>query len=194
MMWIDDDRLTQREDIDTGIYPKKCPICGKDSTHLFMYRASVMSTRGGIWTWCSSCKRFSHTHGTIPKWWTNFDEIEAEQLFSSPEFNINDKRKSIDKWVNKLISEKKDTTEEEPKSINDDKNLYVIKIVPQKILTEKKAELAVQLCRCDKEQALEIIENNGFELYPMYAIDISIVKKELEKNDISFTISPEYRW
>ncbi len=168
-MWIDKDRLTQIEDFDTGIYPKKCPICGNNSIHLLMYRPNVMSTNGGRWTWCSSCKSYSHINATIPNWWINFDKIEPGQLFASPEYNIDDKREDIDKWVNKLISEKTNSLKEKPESINDDKTLYVIGIIPQKILTEEKAEFAAQLCRCDKGQALNLIENDGFELIPRIA-------------------------
>ncbi len=193
-MWIDEDRLTQIEEYDTGAYPKKCPICGKNSIHLLMYRPSVISTSGGRWTWCSSCKRYSHTNATIPKWWTNFDGIEEGQLFASPEYNIDEKRENIDKWINKLISEKDDVPKEEPLSINDDKTLYVIRIIPQKILTDEKVEFVSQLCRCDKGQALQLVENDGFDLYPMPATDIHIVKKELDVKDINYVVSPEYKW
>ena len=192
-MWIDDDRLTQ-EDFGIGTYPKKFPICGKDSIHLLMYRHSEMSTNGACWIWCSSCEKYSHINVTIPDWWDNYDRLGSDKLFASPEHNIDDERENIDKWVNKLINEKVDTPKEEPKSINDDKTLYVIKINTQKILTEEKAELAAQLCRCDKEQAINMIENHGFELYPMPAADISLVKKELESKKFNFTVSPEYKW
>ena len=50
--------------------------------------------------------------------------IEEGQLFASPEYNIDEKRENIDKWINKLISEKDDVPKEEPLSINDDKPLY----------------------------------------------------------------------
>ena len=193
-MWKDDDSLSQIEGLETGTYPKKCPICGKNSVHLLMYRYSEMSTGGGSWTWCSSCRRYSHINVTIPKWWTNFDGLEVKQLFASPEYNIDDKREDIDRWVNKLISTKPDVSKEKPKSITDDKALYVIRIEPQKITTEEKAELAARLCRCDKNLALELIENEGFELYPMPATDIRIVKEALEANGILFGISPEYKW
>ena len=193
-MWIDDDRLTQIKDFDVGTYPKKCPICGKENIHLLMYKPSVMSTGGGRWTWCSSCKKYSHINAIIPKWWINYDEIEAGQLFASPEYNIDDKSESIDKWVNKLISEREDDLKEEPESINDDKTLYVIRITPQKILTEEKAEFVACLCRCDKVQAINLIEKDGFELYPMPANDIRIVKEELEAKEITFMVSPNYKW
>ena len=128
------------------------------------------------------------------KWWTNYEGIEARKLFASPEYNIDNERDNIDKWVNKLISEKEEVSKKEPESINDDKTLYVIRIIPQKIMTEERAELAAKLCRCDKEQAINLIENDGFELYPMPATDIYIVKKELEAKDINYIVSPEYKW
>ena len=193
-MWIDDDRLTKIEDLDTGAYPKKCPICGENSIHLLMYRYNVMSSGGGSWTWCSSCKRYSHINASIPEWWMNFDGLGAGQLFASPEHNIDDKREDIDSWVNKLISEKKDISLEQPKSVTEDRMLYVIRIDPQKIKSDEKADFAAQLCRCDKEKALELIEKDGFELFPMPATDIHIVKEELEARNISFVISPEYKW
>lgn len=193
-MWTDDDRLTQMEGLDTGTYPKKCPVCGNKSIHLLMYRYSVMSTNGGSWTWCSSCKKYSHINTVIPQWWKNYDGLEAGQLFASPEYNINDKRESIDNWVNSLISAKPDVSEENPTSLVADKTLYVIRIAPQKITTEETAELAAHLCRCEKEQAARLIENDGFELYPMPATDIRIVKDELEAKEIAFEISPEYKW
>ena len=61
-------------------------------------------------------------------------------------------------------------------------------------MTEERAELAAKLCRCDKEQAIYLIENDGYELYPMPAADIRIVKEELEAKDINFIVSPEYKW
>ena len=193
-MWIDDDRLTQIEDYDEGTYPKKCPICGGNSIHLLMYRPQVMSTVGGRWVWCSSCKKYSHMSSIIPKWWTNYDGLEEKQLFASPEYNIDVKSASIDKWVNKLISEKEMVSKKEPESINDDKTLYVIRIIPQKILTEERAEFVSKICRCDKGQALNLVENNGFDLYPMPATDILIVKKELDVKGINYVVSPEYKW
>ncbi len=193
-MWIDDDRLTQIENYDEGTYPKTCPICGGNSIHLLMYRPSVMSTGGGRWVWCSSCKKYSHMNSFIPKWWTNYDGIEERLLFASPEYNIDVKSASIDKWVNKLISEKEMVSKKEPESINDDKTLYVIRIIPQKILTEEKTEFVSKLCRCDKGQALNLVENDGFDLYPMPATDILIVKKELDVKDINYVVSPEYKW
>ena len=55
-------------------------------------------------------------------------------------------------------------------------------------------EFAARLCRCDKEEEINMIENHGYELYPMPATDICLVKKELESKEISFTVSPEYKW
>ncbi|HAZ91486.1 MAG TPA: hypothetical protein DCX21_05885 [Eubacterium sp.] len=193
-MWIDDDRLTEIEDCDTGIYPKKCPICGNNTIHKLMYRYSVMSSRGGSWIWCSSCKRYSHTNAIIPEWWSNYDGLEVGQLYASPEHNIDEKREAIDRWINKLISLKPNIPEKKPESITEDKTLYVIRIIPQKVTTEEKAEFVAYLCRCDKNQALELIKNEGYELFPMPAIDIRIVKKELEAKDLSYVISPEYKW
>ncbi len=53
----------------------------------------------------------------------------------------------------------------------------MVKIDTQKTRMEEKSYLAAHLCRCDKEQAIDIIENHGFELYPMPVNDISLVKK-----------------
>ena len=105
-MWSEDDRITRIKGLSIGKYPKKCPICEKNSIHLLMYKPKTKTASGGCWVWCSVCKKYSHTSLTIPEWWRNYNELKECQLFSSPEYNIDDKKEDIDKWVNKLISEK----------------------------------------------------------------------------------------
>ena len=193
-MWSDDDRIAKNANIEQGTYPKKCPVCGKDSLHVMMYQPEAKAFTGGCWIWCSSCKKYSHTSVVIPKWWRNYNGLEESQLFASPELNIDVRSEEIDKWVNKLISEKADDDERLPKTINDDNRFYVIKIKPQKILSEEKAELVEQICRCGRDEALKTIERNGFELHPMSATDTGIVIKELGNKGIEFSVVPDYKW
>ena len=178
------------ENLFTGIYPKKCPLCGKDSIHLLLFKPEKQFSAGGSWIWCSSCNKFSHASVVIPKWWRNFNDLEEDQLFASPEYSIDDKRDEIDKWINKLISEKESDSEEIIQTTYERPRFYVIRIEPQKFLSEEQIKIVEQVCRCDNGEALEMVEREGIVLHPMTDIDIGIVKKELEAKDIQFSINP----
>ena len=193
-MWSDDDRVTKIDKLDEGFYPKRCPVCGKNSIHLLMYKPETKSSTGGCWIWCSACKRYSHASITIPEWWSNCNELEESQLFASPEQNIDEKREEIDKWVNLLISEKADVPEQIPKNADEDKTYYVVKIEPQIVQSEGKAELVEQICQCNRDEAKKLIEREGYKLHPTSAIDTGIIRRALKAKGISFTITPDYKW
>ena len=193
-MWDYDDRIAEMENTDSGTYPKKCPVCGKDSIHMLMHRPKSGSSTGGFWIWCSFCKKYSHASVAIPRWWRNFNGLEESQLYASPEFSMDENRIEIDRWVNQLIRDKVDGLEESPKTAEEDRTFYVIRIDPQRGQSEEQADLLALICRCEKEEAMKRIEREGFVLHPMPAVDIRIVKKELESRGIKFSITPEYNW
>lgn len=193
-MWQDDDRITRIESLDAGLYPKTCPVCGENSIHMLMYKPAEKSFEGGCWIWCSSCNRYSHSSVVMPRWWRNFEGIEEDQLFASPEYYLDDKSNEIDAWVNQLISKRVNDSKQAPKTVDEDRTFYVIRIDPQKVSTEEKARLVEQICRCEKEKAIKMMETEGFKLHPMPAIDVGMVKKELEAKGIKFSIDPDYKW
>ena len=101
--WIDDNnRLQAFLNVENDpMFPKKCPICGHQSGHLYYHLHS--ETHAGIWAWCSSCKSFSHYSGYAPIWWKNPSFIEVEKLCAVPDY-LDDKSNVIDQWLNELLN------------------------------------------------------------------------------------------
>lgn len=82
-------------------FPVVCPICGKKEGHLYFHRYKEEEL-GGVWIWCSACYHSAHARYQLPKWWKNSEEIISEKLASHPDY-LEDNKRFIDEWVNKLI-------------------------------------------------------------------------------------------
>lgn len=101
-MWSDERDLIMDLFIDNKEeYPRKCPCCGKNSGHIFLYKNRDEDRFGSAWAWCSECKEYSHSRFEIPKWWQNLDLIEVDKLHACPD-NLDVEREHIDNWVNNL--------------------------------------------------------------------------------------------
>lgn len=101
-MWNDnDDRIIHLLSLteDNITFPWKCPICGKQSGHVYMHRHN--ENHGGIWTWCSNCHNFTHLSGIIPRWWENYEYLDENKLSSTPEY-LDQNAEKIDEWINAL--------------------------------------------------------------------------------------------
>jgi len=83
-------------------FPVICPICEKSDGHLYFHRNKKGEVRGGVWVWCSACCNSSHATYRIPEWWENLEIIEFENLKSYPDY-LEDNKRSIDDWINKLL-------------------------------------------------------------------------------------------
>ncbi len=108
-MWIDNNDkimniLDNVESKKMDYFPVICPICGEKEAHLYFHRYTD-DDKGGMWTWCSSCKHSAHTMFKIPKWWANLDIIKFEELTSYPDLLEKNKDK-IDEWINELLHSK----------------------------------------------------------------------------------------
>lgn len=86
-------------------FPTVCPVCGKETAHMFFYRFKPDESRGGMWLWCSSCHSSSHTLAVVPKWWINLDDICSNRLASLPDY-LEENSTLIDEWVNSLQGHK----------------------------------------------------------------------------------------
>ena len=100
-MWKDnDDRIIRLLNIPADKkFPEICPICGKQSGHIYMHRYN--ENHGGIWAWCSSCHNYAHLSGIIPCWWENYEEIDENNLNSIPEY-LDQNVDRLDSWINNL--------------------------------------------------------------------------------------------
>jgi hypothetical protein len=79
-MWSDrDDKLEALLDCimrkDTGDAPLLCPACGRKDVHYYFHKWKDISSKGGMWIWCSNCRRFAHGTVMVPEWWENCKEI-----------------------------------------------------------------------------------------------------------------------
>jgi len=101
-MWNDkDDRIIRLLSFteDNTTFPERCPICGKQSGHVYMHRHD--KKHGGVWVWCSNCYSFAHMSSIIPDWWENCEIIDEEMLSSTPEY-LEQNADIIDRWINSL--------------------------------------------------------------------------------------------
>ena len=105
-MWRDDDNKLLKLFVSMNEYgtrfPALCPLCGKESAHIYMHRHDDES-HGGLWVWCSECFAYSHTSAKIPDWWNNPSSISVTNLQHSREY-LNQHISTIDSWMNNMIS------------------------------------------------------------------------------------------
>lgn len=106
-MWQDNDSkimniLDKVETKSKEQFPVICPICGEKEGHMYFHRNKIGEDKGGMWTWCSSCRHSAHALFRIPKWWINLKEIDFEKLTSYPDY-LEENKVCIDEWINELL-------------------------------------------------------------------------------------------
>ena len=84
-------------------FPTRCPVCGKNSAHLYMNIHNFETRRGGLWVWCSECYTFSHSSIYVPEYWENSLSVELEKLCAVPEY-LNEIKDEIDNHANMIIN------------------------------------------------------------------------------------------
>ena len=55
-----------------------------------------------MWTWCSACCHSAHVTFRLPEWWENLEQIDFEKISSYPDY-LEENKRDIDEWINKLI-------------------------------------------------------------------------------------------
>ncbi len=68
---------------DIAEYPLVCPICKCQSVNFYLLKRDGRES-GGCWIWCSECYNFLHSTVSIPKWWSNCDQISLDKLSAKP--------------------------------------------------------------------------------------------------------------
>lgn len=89
---------------DSVVFPLRCPICGSNDGHVFMFKEK--DDLGSCWVWCSKCKNYSHVRYKIPKWWQNFDKISVDDLEGKP-LILEQNKNIIDSYLNDLLKKQK---------------------------------------------------------------------------------------
>jgi hypothetical protein len=83
-------------------FPAKCPVCKKESAHIYMHLYNLKTNRGGLWVWCSECFTFSHSSIYVPKYWKNSPQVEGDKLYAVPKY-LEEKKDFIDRHVNEIM-------------------------------------------------------------------------------------------
>ncbi len=83
-------------------FPAKCPICSRQSGHIYLNRDED-SERGGMWAWCSECNSFAHAETNIPQWWYKPTFIDKSNLCAENADEPNKYIASIDDMVNQCL-------------------------------------------------------------------------------------------
>lgn len=195
-MWKDnDDRILKLYGkIGKESYPQKCPICEAQDAHMFMYKQCVNEKMGSSWVWCSSCKTYAHTSYQVPTWWKNYKKISKDVLCSSPDYGLDENKREIDLWVNSLVANICENDSAETVTMEEDMNLYEVKILPTEFITEEMLIVVSQMCDCEMNEAERILNKTGKTLPQMIALDAGIVIDELKKDKIQYSVSPKYIW
>ena len=104
-MWRDDndkinDVFVKFE--STKSFPAECPICKRNTAHLYMDIHSPRTRRGGLWVWCDACHAFSHSSIYVPDYWINCAMVDAEKLSSIPVY-LNHISNVVDAHANTIL-------------------------------------------------------------------------------------------
>jgi hypothetical protein len=74
--------------------PGLCPLCDAEALHRYfhLYRReeTVVDSehflgRGGLWEWCSACRRYIHYSARVPTWWSSDLTVDPRLLSHAPE-------------------------------------------------------------------------------------------------------------
>lgn len=85
--------------------PYTCPECGQRSLHIYMQLHNADTRRGGLWIWCSDCRRFCHCSHYIPLEWENASCIEPEKLCAVPDY-LDKLKDEIDGHLNMQVRQR----------------------------------------------------------------------------------------
>lgn len=105
-MWKDDNDEILKLYVDLKKikkFPTECPVCGKNSAHLYMDIHNSKTRRGGLWVWCSECYTFSHSSIYVPEYWENCPLVEDKKLCAVPNY-LNEIKEIIDAHVDIIIN------------------------------------------------------------------------------------------
>lgn len=102
-MWKGNDKIDELylDFIKIKKFPTICPICKKNSAHIYMHLHDAQTRRGGLWIWCSECYTFSHSSFHVPEYWENCPLVEHEKLCAIPDY-LEQMKKIIDTHVNTI--------------------------------------------------------------------------------------------
>lgn len=93
--------LSQVLEVQAINFPQCCPICAAQDVHMY-FNKSEFSRIGGVWIWCSNCKRYFHGSIIPPVWWENYTDVPQSELMAAPD--VLEKMKSqVDKHFNCLV-------------------------------------------------------------------------------------------
>lgn len=105
-MWKDDndkiEELYSKLKINKK-FPAICPVCKKNSAHIYMHVYDDKTRRGGLWIWRSECYTFSHSSIYVPEYWGNCPLVETEKLCAIPAY-LDKIRKIIDTHVDNIMN------------------------------------------------------------------------------------------
>ncbi len=60
-----------------------CPSCDLEKIRFFFLRHRI-GNRGGLWLWCTACKKYYHSSCIVPEWWNDVSEVPYEKIESDP--------------------------------------------------------------------------------------------------------------
>ena len=168
-MWLDNEKIIEIYNKLNGNnkFPSECPNCKSESAHIYFH--SHKENRCGVWVWCSECGAFAHMSSYTPSWWKNPVFINEDELCSEPTY-LESKAVDIDKWVNKLISDK---TSENQSALIEDRFNVKFKIDIQGIPSGTVGVLVVK--NDFKTTITQFVRKNG------ETVEISLSNEELLK-------------
>lgn len=83
--------------------PFRCPVCQGRQAHVYLHLCNDKTRRGGLWIWCSGCRRFMHGSVYVPEYWVNCPAVGFGRLTAVPVY-LEDMKDSIDGHVNSLMN------------------------------------------------------------------------------------------
>ena len=75
-----------------------------------------------------------------------------------------------------------------------DPNKYVLRILKVKKYDKSLLKKVSRICSCNILEAKRIIEDTGKEFKPMDALEMRVLKRQIEETGVPYDITPEYKW
>ena len=104
LQWKDDDTnfdaIAMETILNRTTTAVKC--CEHPEFHVYGYVHS--NGRGGLWAWCSNCRKFTHLDGVkFPNDFSNADGIELKYLCAVPDY-LESKKSIVDAHLKDYLS------------------------------------------------------------------------------------------
>lgn len=86
---IQDDEFSQWAKLSSKLLSSQipvmlvCPHCNSENMRFFFLRHRS-GFRGGLWLWCSDCRKYYHSSCTVPNWWKDVPDVPYDQIESVP--------------------------------------------------------------------------------------------------------------